>query len=121
MLDFRPFRSYAARAETALLGLEGTCLEQSSRDLVSYNPPEINSWTFKERAVELYALAESQPFVANSQLFEDIAGKHVAATAATLPADVVEAAQTRGRARDWWETAEELLAELRALGWAGSQ
>ncbi len=71
----------------------------------------------KERAVELYALAESRPFVANSQLFEDIAGKQVAAAAATLPPDVVEAAQARGQALDWRETADALLIELHELGW----
>jgi tetratricopeptide (TPR) repeat protein len=74
----------------------------------------------KERAVELYALAESLPFIANSQLFADIAGKHIAAVAATLAPDVVLAVQARGRALDWWETAEGLLEELRALGWGGS-
>jgi tetratricopeptide (TPR) repeat protein len=65
-----------------------------------------------ERAVELYALASSSPFVSNSRWFEDVAGKHIAAAAATLPPDVVSAAQQRGRARDLWETAKELLAEL---------
>jgi tetratricopeptide (TPR) repeat protein len=72
----------------------------------------------KERAVELYALAESQPFVANSQLFKDIAGKHIAAAAATLAPEVVEAARSRGRTLDWRDTAATLLDELRELGWA---
>jgi tetratricopeptide (TPR) repeat protein len=65
-----------------------------------------------ERAVELYALASRYPHVANSRWFEDVAGKHIAAVAATLPPDVVFASQQRGRARDLWETAEELLEEL---------
>ena len=65
-----------------------------------------------ERAVELYALASRYPHVANSQWYEDVVGKHIAAVAATLPPDVVSAAQQRGRARDLWETAEELLEEL---------
>jgi tetratricopeptide (TPR) repeat protein len=65
-----------------------------------------------ERAVELYALASRFPFVANSRWFEDVAGKQIAAVAATLPPDVVAAAQERGRARYLWDTAEELLAEL---------
>ena len=65
-----------------------------------------------ERAVELYALASRYPFVANSQWFEDVAGKHIAAVAATLPPEVVSAAQERWRARDLWETAAELLAEF---------
>jgi predicted ATPase/DNA-binding SARP family transcriptional activator len=75
----------------------------------------------RERAVELYALAESQPFIAKAQLFEDVAGAHIQAITHSLPPDVVEAAKARGQARDWWETAEELLDELKALGWAGSQ
>ncbi len=67
----------------------------------------------KVRAVELYALATSRyPVVANSHWFEDVAGKHIAAVAATLPPDVVAAAQEQGRARGLWATAEELLAEL---------
>jgi predicted ATPase len=68
-----------------------------------------------ERAVELYALASRYPHVANSRLWEDIAGQHIAALAATLPPDVVAAAQERGRARDLWATVEELLIELE--GW----
>jgi hypothetical protein len=37
------------------------------------------------------------------------------ASAATLPREVAEAAQARGRALDWWEAAQELLAELRQV------
>ncbi len=73
----------------------------------------------KERAVELYALAAGHPFVANSRLFEDIAGRYVRAATAGLPPDVVSAAHARGQALDWWEAAAELLTELRQLGWAG--
>jgi predicted ATPase len=65
-----------------------------------------------ERGVQVYALVSRYPHVANSQWFEDVAGKHIAALAATLPPDVVAAAQERGRARDLWETAKELLDEL---------
>jgi tetratricopeptide (TPR) repeat protein len=65
-----------------------------------------------ERAVELYTLASRYPYVANSRSFEDIAGKHITALAATLPTETVAAARDRGRARDLWETAQELLEEL---------
>jgi tetratricopeptide (TPR) repeat protein len=68
----------------------------------------------KARAVELYALANSHPFVANSPLFEDIAGRQLKAATAGLPPEVVTEAQERGRALDWWETAGELLDELNA-------
>jgi hypothetical protein len=64
------------------------------------------------RAVELYALASRYGFVANSQLFQDMAGRHIASTAESLAPDVLDAAQERGRARDLWKTAAELLAEL---------
>ena len=64
-----------------------------------------------ERAVELYALASRYPFVAHSRWFEDVAGRHIAAAAATLPPNVVTAAQERGRARDLDATIRELLAE----------
>ena len=69
----------------------------------------------KERAVELYALSASQPFVSNSPLFKEIVGRHIAAAAATLPPEVAQAAQARGQARDMWDTAAELLEELSAM------
>ena len=65
-----------------------------------------------EWAVQIYALASRYPYVANSRFYEDLAGKHIAAVAAALPAEVVAAAQERGRARDLWTTAQELLEEL---------
>ena len=68
----------------------------------------------KERAVELYTVASRHPFVANSRWMEDIAGKHIAAVATTLPPDVVAASQERGRARDLQATVMELLEELAA-------
>jgi len=74
-----------------------------------------------ERAVELYALASTQGIVANSKWFDDIAGDEIAAASAKLPAEVVEAAKARGRARDLWETAEELLEELRERGWNSAE
>jgi len=66
----------------------------------------------RERAVELYALASRYLYVANSRWFEDMVGKQIEAIAATLPPEVVVAAQARGRARDPGATAAELLAEL---------
>jgi hypothetical protein len=67
-----------------------------------------------ERAIELYALALRDPRVAGSRWYEDVAGQHVAAAAASCPPDIVAAAQARGRARDMVATAKELLAELEA-------
>jgi tetratricopeptide (TPR) repeat protein len=67
-----------------------------------------------ERAVEIYALASRYGFVANSRLWEDIAGREIAALAATLPPDVGTAAQARGRARDLEATVKELLEDFTA-------
>jgi tetratricopeptide (TPR) repeat protein len=65
-----------------------------------------------ERAVELYALASRYPFIANSRWSEEVVGEPIAAMAATLPPDILTAAQERGRARDLWATADALLNEL---------
>jgi tetratricopeptide (TPR) repeat protein len=66
----------------------------------------------KVRAAELYGLCISHPFLARAQLFEDVAWRQVREAMACLPPDVFAAAQERGRALDWWETAEALLTEL---------
>jgi predicted ATPase/DNA-binding SARP family transcriptional activator len=68
-----------------------------------------------ERAVELYALSSRFPLVAKSHWFADIVGNQIAAIAATLPPDVVRAAQARGQAQDLWATAAGLLEELSDL------
>jgi tetratricopeptide (TPR) repeat protein len=77
-----------------------------------------NDVQHKARAIEIYALAQSHPFIANCQFFYDIAGKDIEAVEAGLPAEVVTAARARGQALDYWETAESLLTELTELGWA---
>ncbi len=64
------------------------------------------------RAVEIWTLAKSYPFVANSKWFEDVAGRELESLAGTLPPEVVKAAMERGRALDLWQTVEALLAEL---------
>jgi tetratricopeptide (TPR) repeat protein len=66
------------------------------------------------RAVEIWALAKYHPLVTHSKWFEDVAGRELDDLAATLPTEVAEAAQARGRALDLWQTAAELLAELEA-------
>jgi tetratricopeptide (TPR) repeat protein len=65
-----------------------------------------------EQAIELYALASRYPFVANSRWFEHVAGREIAAVAATLHPQVAAAARERGQARDLNTTMQELLAEL---------
>jgi hypothetical protein len=69
-----------------------------------------------EQAVELYSLASRYPYVANSRWFEDVAGRHIALASAALSPQAVDAARKRGRGRDLWATAEELLIEMAASG-----
>jgi predicted ATPase/DNA-binding SARP family transcriptional activator len=69
----------------------------------------------EEQAAEVYTLASRYPYVSNSRFWEDMAGNHVAAAAASLSPEIVAAAQERGRARDLWATVEELLAELEGM------
>lgn len=71
----------------------------------------------KEEAVELYALASRYSYVANSRWFEDIIGQHITAATATLPPEIVDAAQARGQALDLWRTVAELLEALSERGW----
>jgi predicted ATPase len=65
-----------------------------------------------ERAVELHALAERYPRVANSRWLSDVAGQHIARVAASLPPGVAAAAREHGQALELGEAAKELLAEL---------
>lgn len=65
-----------------------------------------------ERAVEFYTLAKCSPLTPNSRWHEDLVGKYVTEAIASLPPEVVAAAQERGQARSLTETAAALLAEL---------
>jgi tetratricopeptide (TPR) repeat protein len=66
----------------------------------------------EERAVEIFALLASYPFITNSRWFEDIAGKYIAQIAASLPSDFVATAEAKVRGRDLRATVKELLIEL---------
>jgi tetratricopeptide (TPR) repeat protein len=63
-------------------------------------------------AVELTALARCYPYIADSHWFEAIAGHELDLLTATLPLEIVQTAQARGRSRDLWQTAAALLIEL---------
>jgi hypothetical protein len=65
-----------------------------------------------ELAVEIYALTRTSPMLANAALIQDLIGSFMDAITKPLPPDVVAAAQERGRQRDLWETAAELLAQF---------
>ena len=62
--------------------------------------------------MEIFALASRYLFIVNSRWFEDVVGRRITIASASLPSDMVAAAQERGRARDLDETVAELLAEF---------
>jgi len=64
-----------------------------------------------ERAVELYSLAESHPFVGKSRWFADAFGQPVEAAGKKLPFDKLKEAKVRGEHRDLWVTAGELTLD----------
>jgi predicted ATPase len=66
----------------------------------------------RERAVEIYALASRYPRISKSQWYQDIIEHPLATLTSSLPAEVIAAAQKRGRERDLEETVRELLIEL---------
>jgi tetratricopeptide (TPR) repeat protein len=94
-LRLAPETKAFALAVTGLLTASLLCLEKGET----------------ERAVELYAVAATHPYIGNSRFRHEIAGQHVAAAADQLSADVVAAARERGRAREMWSTVDELLKE----------
>jgi predicted ATPase len=65
-----------------------------------------------ERAVEVYSMTSSHPWVSSWAWLEDIAGSYVSAAASTLPPEVVEEATARGRDLDPWVISAELLSHL---------
>jgi predicted ATPase len=73
-----------------------------------------------ERAIELYTLAERE-FPRDDPWRAAVYQRELTAVAAALPAEAAAAAQERGRARELWATARELLAELEAAGWGAGE
>ena len=67
-----------------------------------------------ERGLELFALACTQPLIADSRWFDDVVGRHIEAAAETLSTEVAAEARNRGETMDWWQTIEDLLDQLRA-------
>jgi tetratricopeptide (TPR) repeat protein len=64
-------------------------------------------------AMELFALAQQNSFVANSIWYEDVVGQKIALAAQRLAPETVRAARLRGKELDLWETAA-LLTEQSA-------
>jgi len=69
------------------------------------------------RALELYALVRQHPAAANNQAYTTFFGQRLEAASTALPREAVQAAQARGRERDLWAAARDLLAEVEAAGW----
>lgn len=63
-------------------------------------------------AVEIHALAQCYPVVANCRWCDDVAGHELAALAETLSAEITAAARARGRASDLASAVAALLVEL---------
>ena len=62
-----------------------------------------------EQAIELYTVALQNGHVANSRWYQDVVGQYIDTVAQTLPIAIVEAAQARGRMREWRSTMPDLL------------
>jgi tetratricopeptide (TPR) repeat protein len=66
----------------------------------------------KEQALELYALASRYSFVTNSHWCRHVFERQISTIASTLPPEVVTVVQERGKSRNMWSTAKELLTQL---------
>jgi len=67
-----------------------------------------------EKAIEYYAYAASYPYIANSQWYQDLVGRHIEDAAESLSPEVVAAAQERGQKLDPEKVIQELLLEMKA-------
>lgn len=65
-----------------------------------------------EKAILYHTVVMGHPAVANSRWFHDVAGRELAAIAASLPPAVTAAAQERGKALDLRAAADELLVRV---------
>ena len=62
-----------------------------------------------ESTIELYALAQQNPYVAHSHWYADVIGARITAVAQTLSPEAITTAQAKGKVLDMWQTAESLL------------
>ncbi len=65
-----------------------------------------------EQALEIEGLVTCHPVMAKSRLYEDLYWKEINAKAASLPPETIEAALSRGREADPWETLEQIVNSL---------
>jgi hypothetical protein len=64
------------------------------------------------RAVEYYATIATQPLVAHSTWYADIAGKEISAATSQLPVAIATSARQSGEKADLWETGQRLIGSL---------
>lgn len=104
---------YAASRDNLVEALAGAMTDQNYMS-VMFSLPAVALFLANsgdaERAVEIWALAQRMPILANSRYYEDLAWRKVAAAADSLPPDVLGTARERGRLLDLWATAADLLA-----------
>jgi len=67
-----------------------------------------------DRAVELSALIDERTMCGKTPWFEDVAGNTIKELATSLPPEIVDVAKERGRKRDIFTTAAELLEEFKS-------
>jgi len=65
-----------------------------------------------ERAIELWALLSHYPLISNAPLFQDTAGRYIAAATAALSPEATVMAKERGLTRDLYAAATQILAWL---------
>jgi hypothetical protein len=103
----------AARLKSFLplnFALPATAVLLAQRSEQTADPAEAQS--LKEQAVECYALAARYPTVGQSRYVDGVAGGRIRAIAESLPPEVVQAAQERGRTGDLFTAVAALLAQL---------
>ncbi|MEM7129457.1 MAG: BTAD domain-containing putative transcriptional regulator [Chloroflexota bacterium] len=88
----------AHQTRSFITGVDGICL--AAGYLANLEKPE--------RAVELYALAQRYPYVANSHWFQRIIGPFIKVAAEMLRPETAAVAKEQGIARDLWATVAEL-------------
>ena len=62
-----------------------------------------------EQGLTLYAVAQQNPFIANSRWMADVVGERITAVTQTLSPETIAAAQAKGKTLDMWQTAKLVL------------
>ena len=69
----------------------------------------------RQRAVELYSLAQRYAHVTDTPWFNEVAGRELTELAISLPD--ADAARQQGQKEDLWQTARDLLSDLTGWGY----